>query len=197
MKIKILAFSLLLRRLVIASVLLGIIMTAAVVSGESECFLNIKGLRGNATEKFHKGWIKVINYRHNISGLPAPSVLARQVPERNYARAGAGEFALTKTTDPSTPALARMSTQRTPIPKIKIEQRWVGKDKDVYVAYVFYNVSIVDVKPSGSGPGGADFEDVSFNYGNMEWEYTETEHAAGKPKGNVETEWDMKPGEKE
>jgi type VI secretion system Hcp family effector len=195
MKIKILVLSSLPRRLLIISIALGIILTTAVISGESQCFLNIQGLRGNATEKFHKGWIKVLNYRHSISGLPAPSLLARQAPVRNYARAGAGEFALTKTTDPSTPTLSRMYTKRALIPKIKIEQRWVSKDKVVYMAYVFSNVTIVDVKPSGSGPGDADFEEVNFNYGTVEWEYTETKHAAGKPKGNVETEWDVEKSE--
>jgi len=195
MKIKILVLSSLPRRLLIVSIALGIILTTAVVSGESQCFLNVQGLRGNATEKFHRGWIKVRNYRHRISGLPAPSVLARRAPMRNYASAMAGEFSLTKNTDSSSPTLTRMCTKGTHIPRIKIEQRWVRGDKDVYMAYVFSNVTIVDVKPSGSVPGDEDFEEVNFNYGKVEWEYTETEHGTGKPKGNIETEWDLKKSE--
>jgi len=191
MKIKIFVLLLLLRRLVMVSVVLGIILTTAVASGESQCFLDIQGLKGNATEKFHKGWIKIRNYRHRISGLPAPSVLARKAPVRTYARAKAGEFALTKTIDPTSPALSRMCAKGTHIPQIKIEQRWVRGDKDVYMVYVFSNIKIVDVKPSGSGPGDADLEEVNFRYGKIEWEYTETDHGKGKPKGNIETEWDL------
>jgi len=196
MNTKILILSSLFRRRVIVSVVLGIILTTAVAGAESECFLKIQGIKGNATEKFHKGWIKVHNYSHRISGLPAPSVLARKPPARTYARAKAGEFFLTKAIDPSSPALARRRANETKIPQIKIEQRWVRGNKDVYMVYVFSNVVIVDVKPSGSGSGDVPLEDVSFNYGEMEWEYTETDHSTGKPKGNVETEWDMKPSEK-
>jgi glutamyl-tRNA reductase len=35
-------------------------------------------------------------------------------------------------------------------------------------------------------------EEVSFNYGKIEWTYTETDHATGKPKGDVKANWDLK-----
>jgi type VI secretion system secreted protein Hcp len=196
MNTKILILSSPLRRVAIVSVVLGIILTTAVAGAESQCFLKIQGIKGNATEKFHKGWIKVYNYSHRISGLPAPSVLARKPPARTYARAKAGEFVLTKAIDPASQALSRRCTNGIKIPQIKIEQRWVRGNKDVYMVYVFSNVMIVEVKPSESGSGDVPLEDVSFNYGKIEWEYTETDHSTGKPKGNVETEWDLKTSEK-
>jgi type VI secretion system Hcp family effector len=195
MNIKILVFPSLLRRRMIVSVVAGIILATAVAGAESQCFLNIQGIRGNAAEKFHKGWIKVHDYRHRISGLPAPSVLARRAPARTYARAMAGEFVLTKAIDPASPALSQRCTKGTHIPQIKIEQRWVRGNKDVYMVYVFSNVKIVNVKPSGSGSGGGPLEEVSFEYGSIEYEYTETKHGTGKPKGNIETEWDVSESE--
>jgi len=156
---------------------------------------NIQGIKGNATEKFHQGWIEVRDYRHRISGLPAPSVLAKKAPRRTYARAGAGEFVFNKSIDATSPDLRRTCASGRHIPQIKIEQRWVGRDKDVYMVYVFTKVTIVNIKPSGSGFSGGSLEEVSFNYGSIEWEYTETKHGSGKPKGNIDTEWDLKESE--
>ncbi len=196
MSIKVLVFPLLLRRRVIISIAAGIILTTAVVAAESQCFLKIQGIRGNASERFHRGWIKVHDYRHGISGLPAPSLLARRAPARTYGRGMAGEFVLTKAKDLASPALSQRYTQGAHISQIKIEQRWVRGNKDVYMVYVLSNVKIVKVKPSESGFGGGSLEEVSFNYGSYEFEYTETDSGTGKPKGNVETEWDVKPSKK-
>jgi type VI secretion system Hcp family effector len=181
---------------VIVGVVAGIILTTTASAAGTQCFLKIQGIRGNATEKFHKGWIKVHDYRHRISGLPAPSVLARKAPTRTYAKGMAGEFVLTKAKDPGSRALYQRYAQGTRIPQIKIEQRWVRGNKDVYMVYVFSNVKIVKVKPSDIGSGGGSLEEVSLNYGSYEYEYTETDHGTGKPKGNVETEWDVEKGEK-
>jgi len=195
MSTKILVFPLLLRRRVIVGVLAGIFLVTAVATAESQCFLKIKSIRGNATERFHRGWVKVHDYRHGISGLPAPSVLARRAPTRTYGRGMAGEFVLTKAKDPASPALSQRYTQGTHIPQIKIEQRWVRGNKDVYMVYVLSNVKIVNVKPSGSGSGGGPLEEVSLNYGSFEFEYTETKHGGSKPKGKIETEWDLEESE--
>ena len=179
----------------IVCVVAGIILTTAVAGAESECFLNIQGIRGNATERFHRGWIKIHNYRHGIPGLPGPSALARRAPARTYGRGMAGEFVLTKAKDSASRALSQRYAQGTRIPQIKIEQRWVRGNKDVYMVYVFSNVKIVNVKPSGSGSGGGFFEEVSLNYGSFAYEYTESKHGAGKPKGKIETEWDVEESE--
>ncbi len=54
-------------------------------------------------------------------------------------------------------------------------------------------VIVASARPGGSSQGGEalPLEEVSFNYGKIEWTYTETDHKTGKPKGDVATFWDL------
>jgi len=54
-------------------------------------------------------------------------------------------------------------------------------------------VIVSGVRPGGSAQGGENLplEEVSFNYGKIEWTYTETDHRTGKPKGDVKAHWDL------
>jgi len=43
----------------------------------------------------------------------------------------------------------------------------------------------------GGGGGGLPTESVSFNYGKLTWNYIQTDHKTGKPKGDVKAHWDL------
>ncbi len=60
--------------------------------------------------------------------------------------------------------------------------------------YKLSDVIVSVVSPGGSASGGETLplEEVGFNYGKIEWTYTETDHGTGKPKGNIASNWDLK-----
>ena len=59
--------------------------------------------------------------------------------------------------------------------------------------YVMTDTIISSVRPGGSAQGGEalPLEEVSFNYGKIEWIYTETDHKTGQPAGDVKAHWDL------
>jgi type VI secretion system secreted protein Hcp len=59
--------------------------------------------------------------------------------------------------------------------------------------YKCTDVIVSTVRPGGSAQGGESLplEEVSFNYGKIEWIYTETDHKTGKGKGDIKAHWDV------
>lgn len=66
-------------------------------------------------------------------------------------------------------------------------------EKQKYMEYILTDSIVSSVRPGGSAQGGEalPLEEVSFNYGKIEWIYTETDHETGQPKGDVKTNWDL------
>ncbi len=81
----------------------------------------------------------------------------------------------------------------THIDEVVLELCRAGGDKLKYMEYKFTNCIVSSVRPGGSS-GGADtlpLEEVSFNYGKVEWTYTKQERAGGGGGGNVAAGWDL------
>ena len=59
--------------------------------------------------------------------------------------------------------------------------------------YTLSDAIVSSVRPGGSSHGGETLplEEVSFNYGKIEWQYTETDHKTGQPKGKIDAQWDL------
>jgi type VI secretion system secreted protein Hcp len=59
--------------------------------------------------------------------------------------------------------------------------------------YALNDVIVSNFRPGGSAQGGEalPLEEVSFNYGKIEWTYTATDHKTGKPAGDVKAHWDL------
>ena len=66
-------------------------------------------------------------------------------------------------------------------------------DKQKYLEIKLYDSVVSSYSPGGSSKGGEPLpiEEVSFTYGKIDFTYTETDHATGKPKGDVKTSWDL------
>ncbi len=181
------------KALIPVGIVLALILTPEeAASLKSECYLKIQGISGNSTEKNHKNWIVVRSYTHGIKGVPPSSSLSRIKPARTYGKAVGGEFVINKISDSASKFLSNMNTKGIHIPEVKIEQRWMMPDKTVYMVYVMSDVKVTSVQPASSSPGDSlPTEEVSFDYSEIKWEYTETEQGEGKPSGNIETEWDV------
>jgi type VI secretion system secreted protein Hcp len=58
--------------------------------------------------------------------------------------------------------------------------------------YKMTDVVVSSYRPDGASKGGEiPLEEVKFNYGKIEWTYTETDHKTGAAKGDVKANWDI------
>lgn len=156
-----------------------------------DCFLKIDGVPGECTDDKHKDWIEILSYSHGLSQPGSGSVSSGGA--RSAERCDHQDFSVVKTLDKASPKLALFCCNGTHVQNIKMELCRATGDKQKYMEYVLNDVIVAGVRPGGTAQGGESLplEEVSFNYGKIEWVYTETDHRTGKPKGDVKTHWDL------
>jgi type VI secretion system secreted protein Hcp len=156
-----------------------------------DCFIQIQDIPGESTDDKHKDWIEVLSYSHGLSQPASGS--SSSGGGRSAERCNHQDFSIVKTLDKASPKLALYCCNGTHIPKITIELCRASGDKQKYMQYVLSESIVSSVRPGGSSHGGEELplEEVSFNYGKIEWVYTETDHKTGKAKGDVKANWDL------
>ena len=156
-----------------------------------DCFLEIDGIPGESTDEKHKDWIELLSYNHGLSQPSSGSVSSGGA--RTAERCDHADFSIVKTLDKASPKLALFCCNGKHIDKITVEQCRATGDKQLYMLYEMLNVIVSSVRPGGSAQGGEalPLEEVTFNYGKIEWIYTETAHDTGKPKGDIKANWDL------
>ncbi|MCC7212711.1 MAG: type VI secretion system tube protein Hcp, partial [Candidatus Brocadia sp.] len=86
----------------------------------------------------------------------------------------------------------------THIKSVILELCRAGGDKVKYMEYKLSNCIISSVRPGGSS-GGAEtlpLEEVAFNFGKIEWSYTQQKRADGSGGGQVAAGWDLEKNKK-
>ena len=156
-----------------------------------DCFLKIEGVPGESTDDKHKDWIELLSYSHGLSQPASGAVSSGGA--RSSERCDHQDFSVVKTLDKASPKLNLFCCNGTHITKINVELCRATGDKQKYMEYILTDSIVSSVRPGGSSQGGEalPLEEVSFNYGKIEWVYTETDHETGKPKGDVKTNWDL------
>lgn len=157
-----------------------------------DCFLKIEGIPGESTDDKHKDWIEVLSFSH---GLAQPLAGSRSSGGAASAeRCDHQDFSVVKTLDKATPKLALHCCNGKHITSVKVELCRATGDKLKYMEYNMTDVIVSAYRPGGSSQGGEalPLEEVSFNYGKIEWTYTATDHATGKAAGDVKAHWDLK-----
>jgi type VI secretion system secreted protein Hcp len=156
-----------------------------------DSFIKIDGIPGESTDDKHKDWVEVLSFSH---GLSQPSAGSRSTAGAASAeRCNHQNFSIVKVLDKASPKLALHCCNGKHIASISLELCRATGDKQKYMEVKLSHVIVADYRPGGSA-GGSEalpMEEVSFNYGKIEWTYTETDHATGKPKGDVKTHWDL------
>lgn len=153
-----------------------------------DVFLQIDGIPGESTDEKHKNWIEVLSYSHGVSQMGAGS--------RSTGGAATGgrcdhqDFSIVKELDKATADLNLVCCNGKHIKKITLELCRATGDKQPYMKYELEDVVISSVSIGGGG-GGIPTESVTFNYGKINWVYTETDHQTGKKKGEVKKWWDL------
>ncbi|MCE7737078.1 MAG: type VI secretion system tube protein Hcp [Candidatus Heimdallarchaeota archaeon] len=134
------------------------------------------------------GWSDVISYSWGAHRPDAGATGA----SRRRASAILEDFVLVKNIDKSTPKIQEKMLRGEVIPKVEIVEYLNGVQ---YWKYDLTNVQITSFVVAGSSDfEGADLEQITLNYEEIKYTYTERE-ADGKAKGNVEFEWKVEEGE--
>ena len=156
-----------------------------------DCFLKVDRVPGECSDDKHKEWIEVLSYSHGVSQPSSGS--ASSGGGRSAERCDHQDFSIVKSLDKASPKLALFCCNGTHIPQIKVELCRAAGDKEKYMEYLFSDVIVASYMPGGSAEGGESLplEEVSFNYGKVEWVYTETDHKTGRPAGSVRAYWDL------
>jgi type VI secretion system secreted protein Hcp len=160
-----------------------------------DAFLKIDGIDGESTDGKHPNWIEILSFSH---GLSQPiSVSASTAGGASSGRSDHQDFSIVKYLDKASPKLALHCCEGKHIGKVALELCRAGGDKLKYMEYKLSDVMISSYAPGGSS-GGEDLptESVSFNYGKIEWTYTQQRRADGSGGGNVAAGWDLEKNQK-
>ncbi len=157
-----------------------------------DCFLKIEGIPGESTDDKHKDQIEILSYSHGVR--QASSGSASTAGGRGSQRCDHEDFTIVHTLDKASPKLALFCCNGKHIPSIVMEICRATGDKQKYMEYKLTDAIVSSVRPAGSSQEAEQTiprEQVSFNYGKIEWIYTATDHKTGKPAGDVKANWDL------
>jgi type VI secretion system secreted protein Hcp len=113
----------------------------------------------------------------------------------SHERANFQDFSIVKVLDKATPKLALACSGGDHIKSVTLELCRAGKDKVKYMEYKLSNCIISSIT-NGGGGGGEISESLSFNYGKIEWTYTQQKREDGSGGGNVPAGWDLQANKK-
>jgi type VI secretion system secreted protein Hcp len=142
-------------------------------------YIQIDGVKGESTDSDHKDWIEILSVS-NLHPIQPPKPPTSKVSSSTGAKSS---FSVTKLVDKSSPKLYQAVSSGKHLPKVIIElYRASGGSKLKYLTInvnqvLISNISTPRQSPETSGPGTVVTpallaESVTFNYGNIEWEYT-------------------------
>ena len=152
-----------------------------------DIFLKIEGIQGESTDDKYKGWIEITGY---TLGLNQPaSASASTAGGGSSERANFRDLAITKELDKSSPKLALYCADGTHIKEVILELCRAGGDKLKYMEYKLSDVIVSSIRTTGEI--GIPTEKVTFNYGKIEWTYTQQRRADGAGAGNIATGWSL------
>jgi len=156
-----------------------------------DCFLKVDGVPGESTDDKHKGWIELLSYSHGVS--QPGSGAASSGGARSAERCDHQDFSIVHTLDKASPKLSLYCCNGKHLKEVVMELCRATGNKQKYMEYKLSDVIVSSVRPGGSAQGGEalPLEEVSFNYGKIEWTYTETDHKSGEAKGDVKANWDL------
>jgi len=153
-----------------------------------DAFMLIDGIKGDCTDEGHVGWIEILSFHHgvsqNIGGSRSGGGAA------TAGRVDHQDFMITKELDTATPELHKNCCNGKHIPEVTIELCRAGEDKVLFMKYTLSDVVVSSVTPSGMAGTNMPSENVAFNYGKIQWQYTSTGEKDASKKGDVITFWD-------
>ena len=152
-----------------------------------DAFIKIDGIEGESTDEKHAGWIEVTSYNTGLS--QTVSSTASSAGGASAERADFQDFSITKQIDKASPKLAVACADGTHISSIVVELCRSGTDKVKFMEYKMTNCIISGTSTTGGGEFPT--ENVTIDYGKIEWSYTQQKRKGGGAAGNVASGWDL------
>ncbi len=152
-----------------------------------DAFIKIDGIEGESTDEKHAGWIEVTSYNTGLS--QTVSSTASSAGGASAERADFQDFSITKQIDKASPKLAVACADGTHIGSIVVELCRSGTDKVKFMEYKMTNCIISGTSTTGGGEFPT--ENVTIDYGKIEWSYTQQKRKGGGAAGNVASGWDL------
>ncbi len=156
-----------------------------------DAFLFIEGIPGESTDSKFTDQIEILSYSHGLS--QPTTATASSVGGGTSGRCNHNDFSIVKELDKASPILSQQCSEGKHIPEVTLTLCRAGGEKVPFMEYKMSDVVISSVSPGGSSQGeGVPLEEVSFNYGKIEWTYTQQKRADGGGGGNTAGSWDLK-----
>jgi type VI secretion system secreted protein Hcp len=185
-----------------------------------DMYLNIDGIKGESTDDKHKDWIQVLSYSHGMS-MPVSSTKS-SAGGAATGRTQHGDFSITKYVDLASPKIYEAVSNGKHVGKVVFEMCRAGGSQVPYFTITLGQAIVSKVQQNGPqnvGSGGdtennpgagvgtgiasslaasnADVlptETINFNYGTIEWKYTQQKRTDGSGGGSTNTKADLTKG---
>ncbi|HKF55840.1 MAG TPA: type VI secretion system tube protein Hcp [Blastocatellia bacterium] len=159
-----------------------------------DAFMKISTVQGESTDDQHKDWIELLSFS---LGVNQPNSVVSSAGSLAAERADFHPFSVTKVLDKASPKLWTACASGEHFNEVKIEICRAGGDKVKYMEYKMTDVLTTSVRKGAAKTSDTlPVEEVTFSYGKIELNYTETDKATGKGKGQVAAGWDLKTNKK-
>jgi type VI secretion system secreted protein Hcp len=154
-----------------------------------DAYLKIEGIPGESTAKGFEKQIEIANYSHGVS--QSTDISASSSGGATTGRTMHSDFTITKAIDLASPVLLQRCSDGTHIPSLTLTLVRSGGDNKVpFMTYTLTNLVVSNVSYGGS-KDGLPQESVSFNYGKIDWVYTQQKRAGGGGGGNTTGSWNL------
>jgi type VI secretion system Hcp family effector len=155
-----------------------------------DAYLQIEGIPGESTAKGYEKQIEVISYQHSVH--QSTDIAASTSGGATTGRTTHSDFSIMKQTDIASPVLAQRCSEGAHIAGATLTLlRAGGSGKQVpFLVIKLTNIVVSDVSYGGEKEG-LPTETVSFNYGMIEWVYTQQKRADGSGGGNTTGSWNL------
>lgn len=152
-----------------------------------DAFIKIDSIEGESTDDRHQGWIEVLFCESEVT--QKISKTASSAGGATTERVTFQDLKFTKLLDKASPKLALACAAGTHIDNIVVEICRAGGDKVKFMEYKMSNclISKVSTESGGDFP----FENVSINFGKIQWCYTQQKRQGGSAAGNIAGGWDL------
>lgn len=154
-----------------------------------DAYLKIDGIPGESTAKGYEKQIEITSFSHNVH--QSTDISASSSGGATTGRTTHSDFTISKAVDLASPVLLQRCCDGTHIPTLTLTLVRSGGDSKVpFMVYTLTNLVVSDVSYNGS-KDGLPMESVSFNYGKIEWVYTQQKRAGGGGGGNTTGSWNL------
>lgn len=146
-------------------------MSGVTTSAFAATFMKIDGVKGEATDRGHKGWIEIeIESWGSVAGTPSNGPVG----------GGSGSVSVVKAFDKASPKIYEACTTGEHFKNVTIELEKSTGNKMEYFKYKLKDVIITGCSQGGDGIS----ESFSLNYGKIQWTYDKGAKNRSKRDGN-------------